>query len=224
MTENASPGGASGVSRREWVVVAGLTVLAGLLRLWRLGEPTGMTPYTGTDPLTTLVELAERYDPARHDPWLAQLGWELFSRDELHLIPTIVAVVPAALVAGDGLLSLSRLLLSGRPVQVLLLGHPAENPGAEEEDALSGYRFEPGYLGISHREAVVQQTTIARPLHMLEGFAKGLHAAHTALHVVAVADGTRGAAASADPWLFLTAALEGRAHPVFHYDPEAGET
>ncbi len=170
------------------------------------------------------LELAERYDPARHDPWLAQLGWELFSRDELHLIPTIVAVVPAALVAGDGLLSLSRLLLSGRPVQVLLLGHPAENPGAEEEDALSGHRFEPGYLGISHREAVVQQTTVARPLHMLEGFAKGLHAAHTALHVVAVADGTRGAAASADPWLFLTAALEGRAHPVFHYDPEAGET
>ncbi len=28
--------------------------------LWRLGEPAGMTPYTGTDPLTTLVELAER--------------------------------------------------------------------------------------------------------------------------------------------------------------------
>jgi hypothetical protein len=134
-----------------------------------------------------------------------------------------VVVVPAALVAGDGL-SLSRLLLSGRPVQILLLGHPAESPGAEADDALSGYRFEPGYLGISHREAVVQQTTIARPLHMLEGFAKGLHAAHTALHVVAVADGDRGAGASADPLQFLAAALEGRAHPVFHYDPEAGET
>jgi hypothetical protein len=169
------------------------------------------------------LELAERYDPSRHDPWLAQLDWEVFSREELHLIPTIVAVVPAALVAGDGLLSLSRLLLSGRPVQILLLGHPAESPGAEADDALSGYRFEPGYLGISHREAVVQQTTIARPLHMLEGFTKGLHAAHTALHVVAMADGDRGAT-SADPWLFLTAALEGRAHPVFHYDPEAGET
>jgi serine phosphatase RsbU (regulator of sigma subunit)/CHASE2 domain-containing sensor protein len=28
--------------------------------LWRIGAPPGLAPYTGTDPLTTLVELAER--------------------------------------------------------------------------------------------------------------------------------------------------------------------
>lgn len=172
------------------------------------------------------LEAAGDYDPARHDPWLASFDWQAFSRDELLLLPTIVAVVSADQIARHGLLSLSRLLLSGRPVQVLVTVDPAASPGGDAADAaadtagtpepdadpLAGFRFEAGYLGIGHREALVTQTALARPEHLAAGFARAAGAGRTALHVVAVGDDA----------LRAEAALAGRAHALFHYDPEAG--
>ena len=159
------------------------------------------------------LEVAGDYDPARHDPWLARFDWQAFSRDELLLLPTVVAVISADQVAREGLLSLSRLLLSGRPVQVLLTVHPAASPGADPgDDPLAGFRFEPGILGIGHREALVSQTAVARPEHLAAGFARAVGAGRTALHVVATGRTASG----------RTAALAGRAHALFHYDPAAG--
>lgn len=177
------------------------------------------------------LELAGDYDPALHGPWLDRVDWQGFSRDELLLLPPIVAWLPADLAAGAGMVALSRLLLSGRPVQVVVPVSPAENPAspasgkagdpaARHSVHYEGYRFEPAYLGLSHREALVQQTAAARPLHAIEGFRRGARAACTALHVVAIppADGDGAVGAH----LLAAAALEGRAHPFFHYDPEKG--
>ncbi len=164
------------------------------------------------------------YDPARHDPWLARLDWQSFSRDELALVPAVVAAVSADQVARRGILSLSRLLLSGRPVQVLVAVDPAGSPGTSPgDDPLAGFRFEPGYLGIGHREAFVQQGSAALAEHLAAGFARAAGAARTALHVVAMpAAAPEAGGTGLAPETLAAAAVEGRAHPLFRYDPEAG--
>ena len=163
-----------------------------------------------------------KYEPDRHDPWLDRLSWRDLSKEELHLLPPVVARVSADWLARGGMASLSRLLFSGRPVQVLVEVDPAEQPGGLDvgsEDPLDGFRFEAGYLGLGHREAFVQQGMAARPARLVDGFRKALAGGRPALHVVAVpaVDGDRTRA-----WIEAGAALEGRAHPLFLYDPEAG--
>ncbi len=163
------------------------------------------------------LESDRSFDAERHEPWLERFDWRAFSRDELLLLTPVVALADADQVAGSGMASLSRLLRSGRPVQVLVTVEPVANPGAgaeAEPGALSEYRFEPAYLGLSHREALVQQTSAARPVHLMQGFDRALSATHAGLHVISPAAGEPGD----------SAALAGRAHPLFRYDPEAGTT
>jgi ferredoxin len=163
---------------------------------------------------TAKLELAGAYDPARHDALQAHFDWRSFSPDELLDLPPILALESAGHLAGTGMLDLTRLLLSGRLINVIVAVEPAANPGlGPDEDPLAGFRFELGYLGVSHREAVVSQSSAARPLHLLAGYRLGLKGTRAALHVVSRGD-----------WLHAGAALEGRAHPFFHYNPEAGET
>lgn len=164
------------------------------------------------------LETEGAFDAERHEPWLERFDWQAFSPDELLLLTPVVALAAADQVAGAGMVSLSRLLRSGRPVQVLVTVRPAANPGSDgagtAAGALSEYRFEPAYLGLSHREALVQQTSSARPVHLLRGFDRALAATHAGLHVISPQnDELRDAAA-----------LAGRAHPLFRYDPEAGAT
>ncbi len=159
------------------------------------------------------LESAGRFEAERHEPWLERFDWRAFSRDELLLLTPVVALAGADAVAGAGMASLSRLLRSGRPVQVLVTVEPAANPGSGE-GALSEYRFEPAYLGLSHREALVNQTSAARPAHLVKGFDCALAATHAGLHVISQAAGEPRDGA----------ALAARAHPLFRYDPEAGAT
>jgi hypothetical protein len=171
------------------------------------------------------LEHEGQYDPARHDPWLAQFDWRGFSREELHLIPPVVVLVSSDHVARRGMLSLSRLLLSGRPVQIIVVDQPAGNAGADDRSgARTGFRFELGYLGVSHREAWIQQTSVARPLHMVGGFERALAGTRTSLHVVATGFDPDGSEPRLGSWFYAGAALEARAHPCFHYDPEAGNS
>lgn len=184
-----------------------------------------------------LVE-EDKYEPERQDPWLDRLSWRDLDREELHLLTPVVAQVSADWLARGGLASLSRLLLSGRTVQVLVTVDPAVQPGMPdgappetEPRALAGFRFEAGYLGLAYREAFVQQGSAVRPARLLDGFRRALRGGRPALHVVAVPaaeagepggeDGTRSRVRA---WLAAGAALEGRAHPLFLYDPQAGPT
>lgn len=173
---------------------------------------------------TARLELDNAYDPARHDTLVLSLDWRSFSKAELLLVPPVLAIESPEQIAGAGMLSLSRLLLSGRPVGVLVNVAAAGDPGGSGAELLTRYRLELAYLGIGHREALVNQTTAARPTHLLDGFGRGLGAMHASLHVVASGLTASGDEPALGAWLHGGAALEGRAHPLFHYDPEAGET
>jgi len=168
------------------------------------------------------LELEGVYDAERHDPWLARLDWDAFDAETQSVLPVVVALVPSERLVGPALSSLSPLLLSGRPVQVigvegLTSPVPAEEPG-------TGMHFEPGYLGMSFREVWVQQTSAGRPFHMMEGFTSAIASGRPGLHVIASGFRPNGDEPRLGAWFFTGAALEGRAHPFFRYDPAQGNS
>lgn len=172
---------------------------------------------------TARLEVANAYQAAHHGPWLEAFGWQAFSLEELRLVRPVVALTSLDNLAGGELISLSRLLRSARPAKVIVTGHPAENP--DTESALgSSVRLEVGYFGISHREAFVHETAVARPEHLLRGLCTGMASPHPSLHIVASTESLDGGKPLLGGWLHNGAAIEGRAHPLFSYDPEPGKT
>ena len=175
---------------------------------------------------TARLEVADNYDRDRHDPWLAELTWEAFSLTELLLVRPVVALPSARSLSGPGLLSLSRLLRSARPIKVVVSENPAGEPeaGGDTTQLGSGVRFELGYFGISHREALVHSTAVSQPDHLLRGLRRTLTSTRPALHVVASTTSLDGEQPTLGGWLHNGAAIEGRAHPMFCYDPAPGAT
>jgi ferredoxin len=171
------------------------------------------------------LELEDAYDPGRHDHLLEGFDWEAFSRDELLSLPPVLSVERVEHLAGEGMLCMSRLQLSGRPVATLVIVKPARSPGREDdEDPLHGYRYELAYRGITHRQSLVNQTSAARPEHLLDGFVRSLQSSRASMHVVASGLDAKGNVPKLGVWMHAGAALEGRAHPFFHYDPGRGES
>ena len=170
------------------------------------------------------LEINGIYDPAIHDPWFDKFTWEAFSQEELQLVPAVIAVGDAEWLAGDGMRSFSRLLSSGRPVQILVRVQPSLNPSAVPgENPFHHYRLELGYLGISHRQAVVIQSSAARHPHLIAGYLTALDATRTSLHILNTGTRSDTRLVPLNAWLVAGAALEGRAHPFFHVNPEAGD-
>lgn len=170
------------------------------------------------------LEIGSIYDPNIHDPWFASFGWEAFSHEELLLVPCIIALEDASRVAGEGLRSLSRLLSSGRPAQILVRIQPSNNPGAlPDEDPFQSYRTELGYLGIAHRQAVVNQSSAARHQNLIQGYLEALDATHTSLHLINTGMRPDSDLLQLNAWLVAGAGIEGRAHPFFRVNPAAGD-
>ena len=171
------------------------------------------------------LEMEHRYDPTVHNPWFSSFGWEAFSQDELRLVPAIIALGSADQVASDGLRSFSRLLGSGRPIQILIRVQAHNNPGtAIDQNPFQSFRTELGYLGISHRQAMVDQSSAARHHHMLGCFLAALEATRTSLHVINTGQREPGKLLPLNAWLVAGAAIESRAHPFFRINPEAGDS
>ncbi|MEN8215135.1 MAG: ferredoxin [Pseudomonadota bacterium] len=169
------------------------------------------------------LEIDDVYDPGIHDPWFANLTWEAFSSEEMLLLPAVIALESAERVANSGMGSLSRLLSSGRPVQILVRVRAHSNPYAlSDEEPFLNYRLELGSLGISHRQAVVSQSSAARHRHMLTQFLSALDATRTSLHIINT--GVQHSAHGINAWLVAGSALESRAHPFFHINPEKGDS
>jgi ferredoxin len=169
------------------------------------------------------LEIDNIYDPTIHDPWFDNFSWEAFSKEEMLLLPVVIALESAERVAGSAMNALSRLLSSGRPVQVLVRLRAHANPyTSSEQDPFLNYRLEVGYFGISHRQAVISQSSAARHKHLLKQFYSALEATRTSLHIINT--GVQHSAHGINAWLVSGAALESRAHPFFNINPEAGDS
>lgn len=167
------------------------------------------------------LEAAEAFLPERHEAWLDRLDWRGLAAQELQLVSPVLVLFSGVEPFVHALSSLSTLLLSGRPVQIVVLS--GDTPQA---DPLS-YRLEPAYLGVAHRQAFVQQGSLAFPLPLAAGFDRALSGRRAGLHVIDAPEpredsGNEGG--ELDAWLVASARVSGRAAPLFRFDPEAGSS
>ena len=189
------------------------------------------------------LELADEYRPSEHDEFFTYFNWQQFSDEEFHLCPPVVAVGGDGAMYDIGFQNLSRLMMSGKPVKVLVvdtqvysntggqactsgfLGQVSDmaqfgkaNKGKEE------IRKEIGLVGMAHRTTYVLQGTIAHSSHMIEGFIEGLMARRPALFNLYTSCQPEHGIGDDMGEHQAKLAVESRAYPLFRYDPDQGTT
>ena len=181
-------------------------------------------------------------NPGSQLPDLTYFSWKDFSEEEYLLCP------PMTVVGGDGAMydigfqNLSRMMMSGMPIKVLVLDTQVySNTGGQA--CTSGFtgqisdmaqygkahqgkeevRKEIGLIGMGHRTTYVMQASQANIAHLLEGFIEGLRVRRPALFNVYCncppEHGTADDVATTQAKL----AVESRAYPIFKYNPAQGQ-
>ncbi len=188
-------------------------------------------------------ELAGDYLPDRDDDFFRRFTWNKFSADEWLLCPPVVAIGGDGAMYDIGFQNLSRALMSGMPIKVLVVDTQVySNTGGQA--CTSGFisqvsdmapfgaarrgkqetRKEISLIGMAHRTSYVMSGTIAHPTHLIESYIDGLNSRRPALfNIYAVCPPEHGVGddRSVDQ---SKLAVEGRAYPLFRFDPDAGIT
>jgi len=189
------------------------------------------------------LELAGKYDPAEHDAFFAQFNWEDFTDEEYALCPPVVSLGGDGAMYDIGFQNLSRAMMSGKPVKVLVLdtqvysntgGQACTSGFISQVSDMAPYgkawkgkneiRKEISLIGMAHRTSYVAQGTIANVTHLLESFIEGLNTRRPAVfNVYAVCPPEHGVG---DDVAFMQSrmAVDGRAYPLFRYNPDRGTT
>ncbi|MDP2808541.1 MAG: 2-oxoacid:acceptor oxidoreductase family protein [Rhodocyclaceae bacterium] len=189
------------------------------------------------------MELAGDYLPDRDDDFFRRFTWNKFSADEWLLCPPVVSLGGDGAMYDIGFQNLSRALMSGMPIKILVVDTQVySNTGGQA--CTSGFigqvsdmapfgaaqrgkqetRKEISLIGMAHRTSYVMQGTIAHVNHLLESYVDGLNSRRPALfNIYAVCPPEHGVGddKSVDQ---SKLAVEGRAYPLFRFDPDAGTT
>ncbi|MFP4209336.1 MAG: 2-oxoacid:acceptor oxidoreductase family protein [Wenzhouxiangella sp.] len=189
------------------------------------------------------LELAGETLTADEREQLDQLGWRDFSDEEYALCPPVVVIGGDGAMYDIGFQNLSRALMSGMPLKVLVLDTQVySNTGGQA--CTSGYfgqvsdmatfgaasrgkrevRKEMGLLAIAHRTSYVMQSTIAQPSHMIEGFIEGLSTRRAAVFNCYTSCQPEHGIADDAGYAQAKMAVESRAYPLFRYMPGRGAT
>jgi pyruvate-ferredoxin/flavodoxin oxidoreductase len=187
------------------------------------------------------LELAGEYRSAEHDSFFTYFGWQDFSDREWDLCPPVVAVGGDGAMYDIGFQNLSRALMSGKPIKVLVLDTQVySNTGGQactagflgqisdmaqfgaRQQGKQEIRKEIGLIGLAHRSAYVMQGTIAHANHMIEGFIQGLKARRPALFNLYSACQPEHGIGDDKSTHQAKLVVESRAYPLLRYDPDLG--
>jgi pyruvate-ferredoxin/flavodoxin oxidoreductase len=189
------------------------------------------------------LELAGKYDPAEHDEALRYFNWQDFTDEEFLLCPPVVAAGGDGAMYDIGFQNLSRAMMSGKPVKVLVLDTQVySNTGGQA--CTSGFmgqisdmaqfgkvikgkqepRKEIGLIAMAHRTTYVMQSSIAHANHMIEGFVQGLMTRRPALFNLYTSCQPEHGIGDDMGHHQAKLAVESRAYPLFRYDPDKGKT
>jgi pyruvate-ferredoxin/flavodoxin oxidoreductase len=183
------------------------------------------------------------YLPVEHDSFLTYFSWEQFSDEEWRLCPPVVSVGGDGAMYDIGFQNLSRALMTGKPVKVMVVdtqvysntgGQAATSSFVAQVADMTPYgksvkgkqeiRKEMSLIGMAHRTAYVLQSAISSPTHLIEGYIDGLNSKRPALfNIYSVCPVEHGVG---DDTSFEQSrlAVESRAYPLFKYDPGLGVT
>jgi len=187
------------------------------------------------------IELERGYVAADDDAFFIHFNWEQLSEEEWHLCPPVVALGGDGAMYDIGFQNLSRMLMSGLPVKVMVvdtqvysntggqactsgfIGQVADmSPYGKNDHGKKEIRKEISLIGMAHRSAYVMQGSVANPTHLIESYIDGLNSRRPALfNVYAVCPPEHGVG---DDMLTHQSkmAIESRAYPLFRFDPDAG--
>ncbi len=187
------------------------------------------------------MELNGTYNAAEQDEMLTYFNWHQFSDEEYILCPPVVVVGGDGAMYDIGFQNLSRALMSGKPLKIVVLDTQVySNTGGQA--CTSGFtgqvsdmapfgkvnagkqeiRKEIGLIAMAHRTAYVMQSTIAHPNHMIEGFIEGLMAKRPALFNCFTSCQPEHGIGDDMGHHQAKLAVESRAYPLFRYHPDHG--
>ncbi len=189
------------------------------------------------------LELEGKYNPKEHDPFFTMFDWRQFSEEEFLLCPPVVSIGGDGAMYDIGFQNLSRMMMSGMPIKVLVLDTQVySNTGGQA--CTSGFisqvadmtpygsaqhgkeeiRKEMSLIGMAHRTSYVLQGSISNITHLLEGYIDGLNSRRPALfNIYSVCQPEHGVGDDASE-LQSKMAVESRAYPLLRFDPDSGET
>ncbi|MEW5769883.1 MAG: 2-oxoacid:acceptor oxidoreductase family protein [Pseudomonadota bacterium] len=189
------------------------------------------------------IELDGGYEPAAHDAIFTHFNWEQFSDEEFHLCPPVVAIGGDGAMYDIGFQNLSRALMTGKPVKILVVdtqvysntggqactstfvGQVADmSPYGKAVKGKQEVRKEISVIGMAHRTSYILQSAISSPTHLIEGYIDGLNSRRPAMfNIYAVCPVEHGVGDDRSMEQSKMA-VESRAYPLFKYDPDLGTT
>ncbi|EGV31340.1 pyruvate flavodoxin/ferredoxin oxidoreductase domain protein [Thiorhodococcus drewsii AZ1] len=186
-------------------------------------------------------ELDGTFNAANPASNLTYFGWKDFSDEEWKLCPPVVAIGGDGAMYDIGFQNLSRALMSGHPVKILVLDTQAySNTGGQS--CTSGFigqvadmapygkqwkgktevRKEMGLIGMAHRTSFVLNSSASHLTHLLEGYIDGLNSRRPALFNVYTSCQPEHGIGDDMSNKHARMAVESRAYPLFRFDPDAG--
>ncbi len=187
------------------------------------------------------IELEGVQTAEKAEQELTYFTWQQFTDEEWELCPPVVSVGGDGAMYDIGFQNLSRAMMSGKPIKVVVLDTQVySNTGGQACTAgfigqisdmapfgkvMQGKqetRKEMGLIGMAHRTSYVMQSTIAYPNHMMEGFIRGLKSRRPALFNLYTSCQPEHGIGDDQSTHQAKLAVEARAYPLFRYDPSAG--
>ena len=187
--------------------------------------------------------LEDRVDPERQAEEYRYFDWRKFTDEEFNLCPPVVAVGGDGAMYDIGFQNLSRAMMSGKPIKVLVVdtqvysntGGQACTSGffgqisdmAQFGKAIKGKeesRKEMGLIAMAHRTTYFMQSTMAYSNHMIEGFVQGLMSRRPALFNLYTSCQPEHGIGDDMGNHQAKLAVESRAYPLIKYDPDLGDT
>ncbi len=149
------------------------------------------------------IELDGGYHAEKDGEFFTYFNWQQFTDEEFHLCPPVVAMGGDGAMFDIGFQNLSRMMMSGKPVKVLILDTQVySNTGGQA--CTSGFtgqvsdmaqygkahagkaeiRKEITLIGMAHRTTYVMQGSISNPTHLIESFIEGINARRPAVFTI----------------------------------------
>jgi pyruvate-ferredoxin/flavodoxin oxidoreductase len=189
------------------------------------------------------IELERGFNPDEDQAFFTHFTWEQFSDAEWKLCPPVVSIGGDGAMYDIGFQNLSRALMTGKPVKVLVvdtqvysntggqaatstfIGQVADmTPYGKAVKGKQEVRKEMSLIGMTHRTSYVLQSAISSPTHLIEGYIEGLNSRRPALfNIYAVCPVEHGVGDDTSVEQSKMA-VESRAYPLFKYDPDLGVT
>jgi pyruvate-ferredoxin/flavodoxin oxidoreductase len=189
------------------------------------------------------LEIKGEYNPEIHQSFFSYFNWQQFSDEEFKLCPPVVSVGGDGAMYDIGFQNLSRMMMSGLPIKVLILdtqvysntgGQACTSTYVAQVADMTPYgklakgkkeiRKEMSVIAMAHRTSYVLQGAPSSVTHLIEGYIDGLNSRRPAIfNIYAVCQPEHGVGDEATIKQSKMA-VESRAYPLFTYNPDLGTT